>query len=575
MWALPPSPRPTSILSFTSNRSSSPFRTESPFPAFHAQLAPTEIDTVDINKIFTSKFIDNDSKIVLGSKDGSLQVADLYTGKRFEIPTFARNRKSNISHAERNNSPCYEEGLLDSINKINLASGSMHKDSRQRRGSMTPQRVRPDSRHTSSAFSPYSHADTLSAANRSRMSPVKGSASPVSFIASIHDRLARASPVTFEPVSTASGRNSPMLFMTPKLLENLSQSTDHCNVGSDVKPPAEDISRISSGIYDIAINPSKTLLAANDDTSRSAVIYDLPSFTPRAFLDFHEDAIFSMTFLSDRFIATASRDSKIAIWDLHGASNMEMGPIVRQSSPALHNISMLKPVCSKATGSKVRVIREDKRHQTFASLQVSGQVNLWDVNNLTPMRAVDIPNAREPVSMCQDDIHGLLAVGDVEYVTLIDMRTQQGVVKSFESLDDKWGVRSLAFNRHILTIGGGYGKITFFDMRMQGFVNMPKLPSERPIMSRTRNIMQPEPTQKQELETGFGWLKQDQTLLNNFGDRDIRHAVYTLEYDLTGTKMFTGGNDIYSELLVRRTDFDGIGGPLQIGLTGSYAALWT
>jgi len=282
-----------------------------------------------------------------------------------------------------------------------------------------------------------------------------------------------------------------------------------------------------------------------------------------------------MTFLSDRFIATASRDSKIAIWDLHGASNMEMGPIVRQSSPALHNVSMLKPVCSKATGSKVRVIREDKRHQTFASLQVSGQVNLWDVNNLTPMRAVDIPNAKEPVSMCQDDIHGLLAVGDVEYVTLIDMRTQQGVVKSFESLDDKWGVRSLAFNRHILTIGGGYGKITFFDMRMQGFVNMPKLPSERPIMSRTRNIMQPEPTQKQELETGFGWLKQDQTLLNNFGDRDIRHAVYTLEYDLTGTKMFTGGNDIYSELLVRRTDFDGIGGPLQIGLTGSYAALWT
>ncbi|KAG0015765.1 DDB1- and CUL4-associated factor 12-B, partial [Podila clonocystis] len=37
----------------------------------------------------------------------------------------------------------------------------------------------------------------------------------------------------------------------------------------------------------------------------------------------------------------------------------------------------------------------------------------------------------------------------------------------------------------------------------------------------------------------------------------IRNAVYTLEYDSTGTQLFTAG------------------GPLQLGLCGAYAGLWS
>ena len=45
--------------------------------------------------------------------------------------------------------------------------------------------------------------------------------------------------------------------------------------------------------------------------------------------------------------------------------------------------------------------------------------------------------------------------------------------------------------------------------------------------------------------------------MNHFAGYSIQNAIYTLSYDESGTKLFAGG------------------GPLQLDLKGSYAAVWS
>ncbi|KAF9289772.1 DDB1- and CUL4-associated factor 12 [Mortierella antarctica] len=58
-------------------------------------------------------------------------------------------------------------------------------------------------------------------------------------------------------------------------------------------------------------------------------------------------------------------------------------------------------------------------------------------------------------------------------------------------------------------------------------------------------------------EIGPGWLNRDTAYAGGITGISIRNAVYALEYDSTGTQLFTAG------------------GPLQLGLCGAYAGLWS
>ena len=58
------------------------------------------------------------------------------------------------------------------------------------------------------------------------------------------------------------------------------------------------------------------------------------------------------------------------------------------------------------------------------------------------------------------------------------------------------GVRSLAFRDHLLSSGSGHGKLSFFDLRANAYLQMesPEGPSEPP---------------RDNFKIGAGWLKED------------------------------------------------------------------
>ena len=98
----------------------------------------------------------------------------------------------------------------------------------------------------------------------------------------------------------------------------------------------------------------------------------------------------------------------------------------------------------------------------------------------------------------------------------------------------------------VLTVGGGLGRIAFFDLRASKYIA---------TVQEKASLRQSEDTQ-QFVTVGEGWLRRDGIFEEFFQRHTMQHAVYTHAYDPSGTKLFVGG------------------GPRYFGLTGSYAAVW-
>ncbi|KAI1297021.1 DDB1- and CUL4-associated factor 12 [Mortierella claussenii] len=146
----------------------------------------------------------------------------------------------------------------------------------------------------------------------------------------------------------------------------------------------------------------------------------------------------------------------------------------------------------------------------------------------------------ETVCLTANSEANLFAVGSQSHISVIDPRSTT-IVHVAESCDEGWGVRSLDFKSHIITTGGGYGRIGYYDLRAQryldGFDNGESA--------------------KHYQEIGSGWLNRDTTYAVSISGVAIRNAIYALEYDSTGTRLFAAG------------------GPLQLGLCGAYVGLWS
>ena len=130
----------------------------------------------------------------------------------------------------------------------------------------------------------------------------------------------------------------------------------------------------------------------------------------------------------------------------------------------------------------------------------------------------------------------VLAIGSQYHVSFVDPRTPAPI--SVLSSQENWGVRSLSFKHHLLTVGGGGGTLLFFDMRARAPI----------VVDRER----------QGLRTGRGWLRKDANYYAQLSrGSEPPNCVYTHAWDESGSRLFVAG------------------GPLLVGLRGSYAAMWT
>ena len=292
----------------------------------------------------------------------------------------------------------------------------------------------------------------------------------------------------------------------------------------------------SSGIHSIAINPSATLVAIGAGKPNEVIqVYRLPSLEPFCLLKGHSDMVFSVQWIDDTTLVSGSRDKTLKQWKIHpDYISSHFGAVIRIP---------VYEYCSDGQEhqEKVRdVVINQNLNQTF-TLSADGFVKIWDATLNKVNSAVPLSHSNETVCLSLDKVDNLVSVGSQAHISIIDPRIGR-VVHSFESLDEGWGVRSMCIYNNLLTIGGGYGRISFYDLRKANYITWENQNSEYPYQSY--------------LKTGKGWLNKDTVYSRHFQGVNIKNAVYTLSFDPFNSKLFAAG------------------GPLQLNLKGSYCSIW-
>ncbi|OAQ23167.1 WD40 repeat-like protein [Linnemannia elongata AG-77] len=290
----------------------------------------------------------------------------------------------------------------------------------------------------------------------------------------------------------------------------------------------------SAGVRSLSINPSRTLLAIGAGEPFQVTIYSIPEYEPVGIMYGHADLVFSLTWVTDTVLVSGSRDGSMRVWSMDS-------PVMATLPSVNVPIEVRFPVLSREEeATKVRDLSLNKGTGQLMTLTTEGYVKLWDRESYIQISKLKLLRSTETVCLTSNADANLFAVGSQSHITIIDPRTS-GLVHETESCDEGWGVRALDFKSHIITTGGGFGRLGYYDLRAQRYLDgFDNGPSNR----RYQDI-------------GAGWLNRDTTYAGSISGITIRNAVYTMQYDSTGTRLFAAG------------------GPLQLGLCGSYAGLWS
>ncbi|KAJ3193937.1 DDB1- and CUL4-associated factor 12 [Irineochytrium annulatum] len=329
------------------------------------------------------------------------------------------------------------------------------------------------------------------------------------------------------------------------------------------------------GIHSIAINPSRTMIAVGSGHPTEFIqIYSLPSFAPIGILSGHTDMVFSVAWVSDTTLLSGSRDTTLRSWSLTDGESVAgtIRAVDERSEISLFNSEITR----REHRGKVRDLKFNPITAQAATLSTDGTVKIFDASlssgggrtsrsngMLGLISSIDLAYKDETVCLGLDLSQNIYAVGSASHISLIDPRASK-LVHFIESCDEKWGVRSMAVEHGMLTIGGGCGRISFYDLRAQGYLSLARRARNVGVAEDevTRGRSAPEVPivvegeTRQFIESGRGWLNKDAFYMNHFRGTDIRNAVYTLSYDPSGVRLFAAG------------------GPLQLNLCGSYAAIW-
>ncbi|TPX32075.1 hypothetical protein SmJEL517_g04738 [Synchytrium microbalum] len=385
-------------------------------------------------------------------------------------------------------------------------------------------------------------------------------------------------------ISSVSGSMS----MIQQQLSNSNDENNNILNGQPVATPAINC----CGIHAIAINPSKTLLAVGSGNPTAAIdVYQLPSFTPLVTLLGHSDMVFSVAWVSDNVLISGSRDMSVKSWTIPLESIYGPPPTITfapNGQTILPFFPVIHPTLSrKEHRGKVRDLKHNPQQNQAATLSTDGFVKIWDASVLTPISSVPLYHTQETVCLAADTKRNLYAVGSQSHISLIDPRVGS-LVHVLDSCDETWGVRSISMERDMVTVGGGLGRISFYDLRAQRYMDIGPSPSTRSIIMRpprsslrqpsslasaggmpqsledysqtgiylSRLVSQDVPRHVSFLQTGTGYLSRDLTWQSHFQGVEVRNAVYALCYDPSGARLFASG------------------GPLQLNLAGCYAAIW-
>jgi WD repeat-containing protein 40A len=240
-----------------------------------------------------------------------------------------------------------------------------------------------------------------------------------------------------------------------------------------------------SGLYGVECNYDKSVFATGTGDNSVIALYSVPEMAPYSVLKGHKDLVFCMDWFNGGggggcggdgatrdVLVSGSRDTKVGVWKTpqkRKDSELELELVVVEPELLLdgHQCKVRAVKCSSSTAGN-----------DVVSLGSNGLLNVWDLTQGCKKReSYQLVNGVD--SLCMDVVNsnnnsanGLYAVGSQSSVSLLDFRMHKACLHVFESLDETFGVRSLKFSnvKSLLTVGGGLGRIGFYDLRQCKYI---------------------------------------------------------------------------------------------------------
>jgi WD40 repeat protein len=208
------------------------------------------------------------------------------------------------------------------------------------------------------------------------------------------------------------------------------------------RPVNNDGDSYSCGIHTITASPSGRLVASGGINVNDCVVYELPHLRPVASLQAHSDWIFGTTWLDEFTLVTASRDSKAMIWSLRGD----------------YNGCQTKPrTLLESHKNKIRSCVTCRPLDCFATLSIDGILKVWDSNNASELRTIELTERRELSCMAPTlSSHHELAIGSKAHFALVDVRADSPT-RLMPWLDNE-RIRSISWLSNVLVVGGAKNK---------------------------------------------------------------------------------------------------------------------
>ncbi|KAG0289448.1 DDB1- and CUL4-associated factor 12 [Linnemannia gamsii] len=479
-------------------------------------IAEREFDVVGYDKVFASTWV-NSEEVLMGTKCNKLIVLNTRTNKRVHL---GRTEE------------CLEESSASVLSRLGDIAAAQEGDVFS--GSLGKRPVKTGGSPRSSGTSGIT--SSLERGLRFLNSGRRSSTPSFTAITSNHPGTNHVMGVI--PASpNLSAAGSPVM---PTTIQATSPNNANTTTNTNPDPFQSGMmngmaaAQTWAGVRSLSINPSRTLLAIGGGDPFQVTIYSIPGYEPVGIMYGHSDLVFSLTWVTDTVLISGSRDGSMRVWSMDSSV---MATLPSVTVP----IEVRFPVLSQEEKkTKVRDLSLNKGTGQLMTLTTDGYVKLWDRESYIQISKLKLLRSTETVCLASNADANLFAVGSQSHITVIDPRTS-GLVHETDSCDEGWGVRALDFKSHIITTGGGYGRIGYYDLRAQryldGFDNG----------QNTRRYQ----------DIGSGWLNRETTYAGSITGITIRNAVYTMQYDSTGTRLFAAG------------------GPLQLGLCGSYAGLWS
>lgn len=288
------------------------------------------------------------------------------------------------------------------------------------------------------------------------------------------------------------------------------------------------------GMHDIAVNPNKNWIATGGYKTNDICLYsydnqyDNTNIKPIRLLSGHDDWLFGLDWFDDETLISGGRDGKLNIWK----------PDTIKSKPSYTYDSSVTNVYGT---NGIRALKSHPYNNNIVILKVNGEVEIFDVKKTKTVWKQSLKYSKEAVCININTDRGQIIVGSQAHISMIDPRNNQETCNYINSVDQGWGVRTISVHNDLITIGGGLGRLSFYDART----------SKYNIFTRKEN------KNNKYLSISKGWLRKDDIYENVFIEHSLPTptAIYSHCYSPNLSKLFVGG------------------GPTPFGLFGSFVSV--